>query len=52
MKDIEANVSLGSVSNVINGREAKEETYRRVRCHKKLDYEKNDLRGFKITRQH
>lgn len=51
MKDvaIEANVSLGSVSNVINGREVKEETYRRVMdAIKKLDYEKNDLAsGFK-----
>ncbi|MCW6678281.1 LacI family DNA-binding transcriptional regulator [Anaerococcus sp. NML200574] len=46
MKDVanEAKVSLGSVSNVINGREVKPETYRRVMdAIEKLNYEKNDL---------
>ena len=46
MKDVamEANVSLGSVSNVINGKEVKPDTYNKVmEAIKKLNYEKNDL---------
>lgn len=46
MKDVaqEANVSLGSVSNVINGKEVKLDTYNKVmEAIEKLNYEKNDL---------
>lgn len=46
MKDValEAKVSLGSVSNVINGKDVKPETYNKVMdAISKLNYEKNDL---------
>lgn len=54
MKDVArlAKVSLGSVSNVINGKTVKPETQDRVEAAiKKLNYEKNDLAsGFKTNK--